>query len=58
MRDPKRISRIIKKLQTLWEKHPDMRLCQLISNVAFTQDKTGDLFYVEDTIIEQGIDAN
>lgn len=33
MRDPKRIPKILKRLQKLWELNPDMRLGQLIENV-------------------------
>jgi len=33
MRDPKRISNILNRLQRIWEKYPDLRLGQLIENV-------------------------
>ncbi len=33
MRDPKRIPKILERLQKIWEKNPDMRLGQLIENV-------------------------
>lgn len=33
MRDPKRIPIILKQLEDLWMKHPDLRLGQLILNV-------------------------
>lgn len=32
-RDPKRIPKILKRLEKLWLKNPDLRLLQLISNV-------------------------
>jgi|CXWL01.1.fsa_nt_gi uncharacterized protein YihD (DUF1040 family) len=41
MRDPKRIPVVIKALEALWMKQPDLRLCQLIENV-------GGSFYRED----------
>jgi len=34
-RDPARIDEIIELLTTAWKKHPDWRLCQLISNCAY-----------------------
>ena len=33
MRDPKRIPKILQKLQKIWEASPDLRLGQLIENV-------------------------
>lgn len=53
MRDPARIHRIINKLELLWNKHPDLRLTQLLwilarSNYVF--------FFVEDDYIEKRID--
>ena len=32
MRDPKRIPKILKEIEKVWEKYPDMRLGQLITN--------------------------
>lgn len=49
MRDASRIPEILKRLEELWKKYPDLRLGQLISNVI--QDPA--LYYVED---EQLID--
>lgn len=49
MRDINRIDLILDRLKTLWKKHPDLRLGQLILNVL--QDPA--LYYVED---EQLID--
>lgn len=49
MRDVSRIPEILKRLEELWKKYPDLRLGQLISNVI--QDPA--LYYVED---EQLID--
>ena len=43
-RDPKRIPEVLKKLQKVWRKYPELRLCQLI--VALT--KKSDPYYVED----------
>jgi uncharacterized protein YihD (DUF1040 family) len=33
MRDPKRIPSVLLEVQKLWEKHPDIRLGQLLVNV-------------------------
>lgn len=42
MRDPKRIPIILKDLQTIWEKYPDLRLGQLLLNLNY------DFYHVED----------
>ena len=34
MRDPQRISTVLKEIERLWQLHPDWRIGQLISNVA------------------------
>lgn len=44
-RKPERIPDILNQLKDLWEKHPDMRLAQLIGNL---QTVDGDLYHVED----------
>ena len=56
MRDPNRISRIIKKFEASWIQHPDLRFCQLTSNVGFDIAKSMDIFYVEDDKFEKMID--
>lgn len=33
-RDPRRIERILEKLKKLWEAEPDLRLTQLVVNIA------------------------
>jgi hypothetical protein len=32
MRDPKRIPKVLKEIEKIWKKHPDLRLGQLIGN--------------------------
>ena len=54
MRDPKRIKRICKKLEKIWNTVPDQRLGQLLSNYIFGY-KT-DIFFQEDNISEQILD--
>jgi len=49
MRDPKRISKILKYVEKIWKKNPDLRLSQLIGNCFLA----GDLYYIEDDIMEK-----
>jgi uncharacterized protein YihD (DUF1040 family) len=42
MRNKKRIKRILKLIEKLWNKYPDQRLGQLLENYVFTQGKRGD----------------
>lgn len=44
MRDPKRIPYVLKYIQKLWENNPELRLMQLLLNIA--QDE--DLYHIED----------
>lgn len=55
MRDPKRIKRILATVERRWEKHPDLRLCQLLMNVAQGSSVwlSNDLFNLEDDKLEQ-----
>ena len=48
MRDPDRIPAILGKLATVWRRHPDLRLGQLISNAHLGKYSGIDLFYIED----------
>ena len=52
MRDKERIKRIVAKFSLLWEEMPDMRFCQLVSNLT----NKDDIFYVEDTEFEKMLD--
>ena len=51
MRDVNRIYDILMKFQYLWEKYPDQRFGQIISNY-FPKDNE-DIFYIEDDEISQ-----
>ena len=51
MRDPSRIPRICRQIETLWHYYPDLRLGQLIIN--FILDKNTRPFYTEDDEIEE-----
>jgi uncharacterized protein YihD (DUF1040 family) len=47
MRDPERIKPLLQKLEALWQRHPDMRLCQLL--VGLSESATWNGFWnVED----------
>lgn len=56
-RDPNRTWPVSQKLLTLWNLYPELRLGQLLDNLAVLNDK--DLFYLEDdellVLIEDGI---
>jgi hypothetical protein len=45
MRDPARIPDMLARLEKLWKERPDLRLGQLILNVAHAGE---DLYYLED----------
>ena len=49
MRNPERISKIIKELERFWEENPDWRLGQIISNFSYEIMGNNDPFYLEDT---------
>ena len=50
MRDPKRIKRILKKIEKIWLEHPDLRLMQLLFN---SVDLTDSVYYMEDFVLEE-----
>lgn len=47
MRDPNRIETTLKQIERIWKKYPDLRLGQLLCNVA----NYGALYYVEDNVL-------
>jgi len=49
MRSEKRIDPMLKQLQIYWKKYPDLRLTQLVHNMAHPAH--GDVFHVEDDVI-------
>ena len=50
MRNPERISKVLRELEVLWSRHPDWRLGQLIFNIPGR-----DPFFIEDyDLIELG----
>jgi len=51
MRDPRRITRIITILEKVWQTQSDLRLGQLLLNLATLYDF--DLYYLEDNKLER-----
>lgn len=52
MRDPTRIKRMLKLVEKIWVKHPDLRLTQLIMNAL---RMNSDPYYVEDDKLEDAL---
>ncbi len=52
MRDPKRIERILKLVEKIWNDYPDLRLTQLIMNAL---RMNSDPYYVEDDKLEDAL---
>ena len=58
IRDPERIERMARKLVYLWNHMPGMRLGQMVAYAASSGGwEEADTFYVEDDVIERGLDA-
>jgi uncharacterized protein YihD (DUF1040 family) len=55
MRDPKRIKRILKLIEKIWTRYPDMRLGQLLNNFVWIDAKG--IFYGEDDETEKMLEA-
>lgn len=49
-RSPHRIAPTLAAIEQLWRKYPDMRLGQLITNLAAVQQRP-DPFYIEDDLL-------
>lgn len=58
MRDPARIRRMLEQIRQIWQRHPDLRLGQLIENakVASGLHADADTFNVEDNRLEEGLE--
>lgn len=46
-RNPKRIPEILHRIEAIWTRCPDLRLCQLIGN-CFKETTTAKFYYTED----------
>ena len=55
MRDPKRIKPLLKQIERIWKKNPDLRLMQILINVLPYTDIVGELYNYEDALIEKGL---
>jgi uncharacterized protein YihD (DUF1040 family) len=57
MRNFDRIDSIILELANVWYSNPDLRLCQLLSNVAVSAGRKhhADLFYFKDEDLLRGL---
>jgi hypothetical protein len=52
MRDEKRINRILRILEEIWDRNPDQRFGQLLINLGVVKDDFSTL-HVEDDLMEQ-----
>lgn len=48
MKDSARIQKIISLLEKYWKANPELRLCQIISNISRNTRFSVDRFYLED----------
>jgi len=55
-RDPKRIGRILEKIERLWEDSPDLRFGQFIQNIFGSAIKDQPIYFKEDNEIEKLLD--
>lgn len=54
--DTQKIEHTLAMVRDIWYRYPEMRLCQLLSNVARTNGwKDNDLFYLSDEKLREGI---
>lgn len=55
MRDKKRIPKILKELERIWEANPDFRLGQLIMVASRPKTPCPGVFYIEDDKMLEGL---
>ena len=51
MRNPERIPKVLKEIEKVWKKNPDLRLGQLIGNLL----EGPTLYYIEDDILVKAL---
>jgi uncharacterized protein YihD (DUF1040 family) len=62
MRDPARIYKMVDMIAKAWHKHPELRLCQILSTALSDHmppgkdDVVRDMFYVEDDVLKESIE--
>lgn len=54
MRDPKRIKKILKQIETIWLEYPDLRLMQLLLNPLGLSGNT-QIYYLEDDNLSEAL---
>jgi len=57
-RDKTRIKPLLEKIERVWGKTPDLRLCQVLDILAknYSDYKGKDNFYLEDSILDEAAD--
>jgi uncharacterized protein YihD (DUF1040 family) len=55
MRDPARIDILLARLRDYWHTYPDLRLGQIVTNMADHHQGFSDVFSVEDDVILQAL---
>jgi len=58
MRDPARIVPMLDALRRVWEKNPDLRLGQIVSNAARSHCAWPDVFSIEDEDLLRGLNSS
>ena len=48
MRDPKRIKKLLGMIEEEWNKHPDQRFYQLLTNMGLYNKELPDHYWIED----------
>ena len=59
MREPRRIHRILDKIEKIWRENPDLRLVQLLLNlgiIAYDPPRSLKNFYYDDDMAEARLD--
>ena len=54
MRDPKRVNKILKRVEAVWKKTPQLRLAQLILNLEHITERP--LYHLEDDELAEALE--
>jgi hypothetical protein len=57
MRDKERIKLILNKFERIWKLYPDLRFCQIVSNITIGTSYNNDIFYIPDDEFEKLLDT-
>ncbi len=57
MRDPKRIPEVLESIRQVWERHPDLRLGQLIVIATRPKEPCPEVFNIEEAALIKGLAA-